>query len=288
MAKPTQMVDKLRNARTRVYLPEILESVNDELKAGNRDTAISLLQTYNAKNPEHANRMRDYLQSLYHPMVKLDLPDTPPPFDDTQYIDFDFAPLTLEKAMQRIKYFVKSHSGYIENVVRRELMFIQTLEALQKRDAELYVSILLKKFPSDTYPYIDISIFNEALPQYFTGINVDEIKERNTETATRVITEPAVQEVVITSNSEDDVIKVEEVQIKPPVRKTVKKPSATTAPSKSSTRTSTKTKTNTTPSPSAQKKTPKTVAGKAAVKKTPATRKTPAKPRTPKTPVEGK
>lgn len=231
MSKPTHIVDKLRNHRTRVYLPEIFDAVEVELKENKRDSAISLLQTYNAKNPEHANRMRDYLQCLYHPAVKLDLPDVPPPFDDTQYIDFDFAPLTLEKALHRVKYYVAGHSAYIEKTSRRELMFIQTLEALHKKDAELYISVLLKKFPSDTYPNINIDLFNEALPQYFTGINVDEISKReNPEPVEKVKAIDKILNAIVSIESPEDT--VQEVEVKTPVKKPVTKTVAKKAPVK--------------------------------------------------------
>ena len=256
MSKQTHIIDKLRNQRTRVYLPEIFDAVDKELAEGNRDTAISLLQTYNNKNDEHAKRLRDYIQCLYHPAVKLDLPDVPPPFDNTQYIDFDFAPLTLEKAMQRVKYYVRGHSEYIERTSRRELMFIQTLESLQKRDAELYISILLKKFPSESYPNINIGVFNEALPQYFTGINVDEI----------AATETPVPEVKVKA---DTVVDEPEVKPEPkpapkpkaaPVKKT---PVKAKAPAKK-------------PTPAAKKppakKTPTTGKASTTVKKAPAKR----------------
>lgn len=266
MSKPTHIVDKLRNQRTRVYLPEILEAADKEIAEGNRDTAISLLQTYNAKNQEHANRLRDYIQCLYHPAVKLDLPDVPPPFDDTQYIDFDFAPLTLEKAMQRVKYYVVGHSAYIEKTSRRELMFIQTLESLQKRDAELYISILLKKFPVATYPNINIGVFNEALPQYFTGINVDEIAKR--ESPEHIAKVNAIDNVLQAIVKLDTPVELDEVPVPKaaPVKKT---PVKAKAPAKK-------------PTPAAKKpaakKTPttgkaSTTAKKAPVKRAPAKKK---------------
>lgn len=228
MSKPTHIIDKLRNPRTRVYLPEILAAMSDEIKEGNRDTAISLLQKYNEKNQEHANRLRDYMQSLYDSRVKLDLPDIPPPFDNTQYIDFDFAPLTLEKAMQRLKYFVAGHSAYIEKTSRRELMFIQTLEALHKADAELYISILLKKFPVETYPGLGIELFNEAVPQYFTSIDVESIavKEKPDYPEKAKAVDNILSAIIGLAESPEDVAESDEVEVKTPAKKPTVKPKA--------------------------------------------------------------
>lgn len=159
MIKETNFSDKIRNPNTRIYLPELFEEINNK----DRDAQIILIKQYIGKSKENASRLRDFLQCVYHPSVNLDLPETVPPYDNTQYVDYDFAPLTLEKALSRVKYFVKGHSAYIENKIKREHLFIQTLESLHKKDSRLMEAVLLKQFPIDVYPNLGISVFSECV-----------------------------------------------------------------------------------------------------------------------------
>ena len=183
----TSFENKMRNPRTRIYLPELFLEAN---KASTDKARVDLVKAYNDKSPENAKLLRDYLQCLYHPAVKLELPDTVPPYDDTQYVDYDMAPQTLQKALARVTYFVLGQPNYIEKVVKRENVFIQTLEGLHKNDAELYASVLLKKFPKKTYPKLGMHIFNKAVPEYLpeSVIDVEGIiaTEKKPKTASKV------------------------------------------------------------------------------------------------------
>ena len=140
----TAFADKMRNPRTRIYLPEVFDEANKQETLKER---IEIVKAYKEKSSDNNKLLRDYLQCLYHPMVKLDLPDAIPPYDNTQYVDYDMAPVNLQKALSRVSYFVIGQTNHIEKRVKRENVFIQTLEGLHKKDSELYASILLKAFP---------------------------------------------------------------------------------------------------------------------------------------------
>lgn len=170
--KITKFSDKMRNERTAIYLPELFEEL--EKLETIEERANTIREYYEKKN---SNVLGAYLAALYHPDVVLDLPETVPPYDNTQYIDYDMAPLRLEKAIGRLGYFFAPHSTHIKNKIKRESVFIQTLESLHKKDAELFESILLKKYPLHRYPKSGLALFMLALPQYFIVIDKDYIKE---------------------------------------------------------------------------------------------------------------
>lgn len=170
--KVTKFVDKMRNERTAIYLPELFEEL--EKLETIKERADTIIEYHDKKN---RNVLGSYLASLYHPAVVLNLPDTIPPYDNTQYIDYDMAPLRLEKAIGRLGYFFEPHSTHVKNKVKRESIFIQTLESLHKKDAELFESLLLKVFPVHRYPKSGLALFMFALPQYFVNIDKEYIKE---------------------------------------------------------------------------------------------------------------
>lgn len=173
--KEMKFADKMVKPEIRIPLYDLFNQLNKERTITRR---VKVLKEYNERNHESGKLLRDYLQALYHPMVKLDLPDVPPPFK-SEHEAFS-APLSLLKALSKVKYFVKSHSEYISNVLKRETTYIQILEGMSKDDADLYVSLLLKQFDTKKYPKLNIKTFYEAVPEYFVGIDVEEIYEKET------------------------------------------------------------------------------------------------------------
>lgn len=168
--KEVPIESRINNPRERIYLPEILAAASKE-KAHARK--IALLRAYANKNQEHFELMRDFIQSIYHPAVVLDLPDGTPPYK-TEFLDYNMAPMQLRQAFSRIPYFVKGHSRYIKNPIKREQVFIQTLEGMYREDAELFIMIKEKKFNARRYKTINEAIFREALPNFFPPRETDE------------------------------------------------------------------------------------------------------------------
>lgn len=150
--------NRLDNPRERIFLPEILDAVS---KAKTKDEKISLINKFRNKNAEHNKLMIDFVQSLYHPDVVYDLPEGRPPFE-TNYPDYTLAPNTLLKALSFAKYFVKGQASYIEKVSKREHIFIQQLESLYLKDAELLLMVKDKKLTG--YKGVNEKLFREAIP----------------------------------------------------------------------------------------------------------------------------
>lgn len=211
------MKDKMKDPTCRVYLPEVLEELNRLV--GSKDktdqqNALFLAEAYIKKNNEHKMLMRRWIESVYHPAVVLDLPQELPPYDNSQYKDYDFAPTSLNAALAKVIYFVKGQPSYIPNSIRRETMFIQTLEGMYAKDAKLVEAILLKKFPKDVYKNLGIEFFYKVYPSFFKGIPVDEIskeekatpkKRRSSTTRTKTSTSKSSEGKVetVTEDSKD-------------------------------------------------------------------------------------
>lgn len=201
--KKRSMQHMMKDPTTRVYLPEVLEELNKLVGSKSKEdnqNAYFLAQAYIKKNAEHAGLMRKWLEALYHPAVKFELPDAIPPYDNSQYNDYTFAPTTLNQALAKVVYFVKSTPSYVANTLQREALFIQTLEGMYAKDAKLFEAILLKKFPSDVYPSLGIEFFYKVYPNFFTGIPVDEIakQEKASETESAQTKKPPAKKTTTT------------------------------------------------------------------------------------------
>ena len=111
--------------------------------------------------------LKNYIQSVYHPLIVLNLPNEVPPYKKDNYEDYDLAVIQMYKALERVKHLVSGIPGYIENKLKREEIFIRTLEELYKKDAELYSYILLKEINQEKFPGINDSLFMEIYPEWF-------------------------------------------------------------------------------------------------------------------------
>lgn len=151
---------RLKNPRERIYLPELLKEVANTKEHVQK---IAILRAFAAKNAEHSNLIRDFIQCVYHPDVVMELPEGKPPYT-TVYADFNLAPMTLTSAFKRVPYFVKGHSRFIENKIKREQIFIQTLESMFRDDSELFLMVRDKKVNSRKYKTVNELLFREAFP----------------------------------------------------------------------------------------------------------------------------
>jgi len=149
---------RLKNPRSRVYLPEMLKHVS---KLKSEDEKVQALRSYANKDAEHMTGMKDLMQCLFHPAVVYDLPEGDPPFK-VDYIDYDMAPLTLAKALKKSKYFVKGTESFVQNPVKREQIFMQTLESLFIEDAKLFLMVKDKKIDQRVYKGVTEDLFRAA------------------------------------------------------------------------------------------------------------------------------
>lgn len=72
---------------------------------------------------------------------QFDLPDTPPPYQPSEYPDSQGM---LYKELRKMKYFLKGSDMNISRM-RREQLFIQMLESIDKHDAVLLCNIIAQK-----------------------------------------------------------------------------------------------------------------------------------------------
>ena len=141
-------------------------AVEDICKLKTKEEKNNLISVYIATNPTNKELLKNYIQSVYHPMVILDLPPEIPPYV-SDFPDYEMAPTALNKALLRIKHFVKGNPSYIENKIKREEIFIRTLEQMYKDNSELYAYILTKEIDNKKYPGLNDTFFFELFPEWF-------------------------------------------------------------------------------------------------------------------------
>lgn len=101
--------------------------------------------------------LKTTLQAAFDPRIKFLLPSGPVPFKPNPLPDQESNYINM---CRKLVYFVEGpHSGL--NPVRRQQMFIEFLEAIDKNDAAMLIEIKDKKFP---FKGIDAAIVREAFP----------------------------------------------------------------------------------------------------------------------------
>lgn len=137
------------NNRLQVF--EILEKVEN---AKTKQEKISVLQS-NDIMP-----LLDVLRGTFDESIQWNLPGGTPPYTPNNP---ESSPTTLLKQHLKFKYFVK---GFREstslNTIKRERMFIDILESIHPRDAEILVSMINKKSPVKS---LTKQLVKEAFPK---------------------------------------------------------------------------------------------------------------------------
>ena len=126
---------------------------------------VSKLKTVKEKinalkaNGNDTKALRTILQGAFDPSVIWLLPEGRPPFIQNQLVDQETV-LIREINNNKIRYFIKGFHDNLDSK-KRELMFIQLLEIVDKHDAELLCSIKDKKLP---FNGISLQTVKEAFP----------------------------------------------------------------------------------------------------------------------------
>jgi len=130
---------------------EILERVEN---AKTKEERIEILR----KNDIMA--LLDVLRGTFDETIQWNLPEGTPPYTPNNP---QSAPSTLLRWHRNFKYFVKGlrESSNLKPI-RRERMFIDMLEAVHPRDAEILVSMINKKSPVKG---LTKNLVKEAFPQ---------------------------------------------------------------------------------------------------------------------------
>jgi len=132
---------------------QVFEILDKATKAKNRDERIKVLQENNIMP------VLDILRGTFDETIQWNLPDGTPPYTPNEESS---PPSTLLKQHLNFKYFVKGlRESNSLNKVKREKMFIDLLEAVHPRDAEIVVSMINKKSP---HRYLTKKLVQDAFP----------------------------------------------------------------------------------------------------------------------------
>lgn len=99
--------------------------------------------------------LRAILQYALDPRVEWDLPKGKPPYKPCELHDQEGR---LYQDVRKFQYFVKGNNIHH---IKRETMFIEFIEGLAPKDAELICAVKDKKIP---YKGINASLVNNAFP----------------------------------------------------------------------------------------------------------------------------
>ena len=137
----------------RKSVAEILEEIS---KVEKKNRAAKLREHINNKT------LLKILQWTYDPRIKWLLPEGEVPYNPTKYLDQEG---NLYNEARRLYLFVEGGNPNLKPI-RREFLFIQLLESLAPKEAQLIASIKDKKLP---YKGIDRKLVDEAFPGLIEG-----------------------------------------------------------------------------------------------------------------------
>lgn len=162
------MWTRLKNPTGTIFLPEILKAVSKESL---KEDKIKLLRIWTQRGTvivgkgytKNYELLCIFLECVYAPYLKFDLPDTKPPYKENEAKSYNDVSITLYTAIKKLKYFAENPDK-ITNRVKRENIYIQTLENLFVDEAELFFMMTSKKINNKVYPTLNKELFKEAFP----------------------------------------------------------------------------------------------------------------------------
>jgi len=122
--------------KTTYYVFEILEKA---AAAKTRAEKITLL-----KNHSNNWAMKDVLRGTFDDAVQWNLPDGKPPYEPAEDRSH---PSNLSQHNKKFAYFIPNGPGAKMPAVKREKIFLDILETVHPKDAELLVGMINKKMP---------------------------------------------------------------------------------------------------------------------------------------------
>lgn len=133
-------------------LPPISKILKDAEAIPERKKRIAFLKTHNPNGV-----LKQILKNIYDPSIKFDLPEGAPPYKVNE--DWDNATLMYQES--RRFYLFREGGNPNLHPLKREMIFIEILEALPPEEAELLIAMKDKKMP---YKGITKAIVKEAFP----------------------------------------------------------------------------------------------------------------------------
>lgn len=138
----------------RLMIHEILEKVG-ELKT--KKEKVEFLQKHNCL------ALRDILKGGFDDTVQFNLPDGVPPYvADDAPMGYNMS--TLNNKTKKFRYFAKGGPGDKLPAARRERMFIEILESVHEKEAEVVIAMKEKKIDK-VYKGVTMTVVKEAFPR---------------------------------------------------------------------------------------------------------------------------
>ena len=149
------ITEQQQGTSQRVELFEIIELIE---KTKKEEEVVALLQKYG----NFYTSVKDYLRCLFDEKIEFLLPDGKPPYAPCH---LNQIPSTWHKQHMNLRYFVKM--GVTDDVgqMKRERMFIRTLESMHPEDALIICKMVEKK---TTTKKITKKVAKKAFPDLFS------------------------------------------------------------------------------------------------------------------------
>ena len=132
---------------------EVFEMVEEFSKAKNKNSRVKILTKYG-----DVRAFTDILRGTFDDSLEFNLPEGKPPY--TPNIE-ESIPSTLLKLHKNFGLFVKGGPGKDMPAYRREFKFIELLESIHPKDADLVLSMVAKKPP---VKFLTKKLVQEAFP----------------------------------------------------------------------------------------------------------------------------
>jgi hypothetical protein len=135
---------------------EIYEILEKAAAAPTRVEKIEVLKKYNSL------ALRDILRAAYDDFIEFNLPPGVPEYKASLSKE-GMSPTSLQRQTTMMTYFVKKGKGDTLMPVKRERMFLQVLEGIHPKDAEILIAVKEKKF-AGKYKGITKALVQEVWP----------------------------------------------------------------------------------------------------------------------------
>ena len=130
----------------------LAEIVNTARKAETVEEKVAILKA------NQSQQLKDLLALMCDARWTFDLPETAPPYNESVIHESHGL---LYREMRKMPYFVEQKiDGKDLSRIRKEALFIQMLEAIDKDDAKL----VLRTTAKEPYPDLAPEVINEAFP----------------------------------------------------------------------------------------------------------------------------
>jgi len=133
--------------------PEVFEMIEEFGESKNKSSRLEILNKYS-----DVQAFKDVLRGTFDDSLEFLLPEGKPPFTPNEERSI---PSTLLRNHKMFGYFVKGGPGTDLPSFRREKKFIELLESIHPKDADLVISMVAKKSP---IKFLTKKLVQEAFP----------------------------------------------------------------------------------------------------------------------------